>query len=208
VSRDGPSPFPAALRLVYVLDREMAADADRLEAACKGGVTAVWLRDPQAGGRDLYDAAGSLLLRCRRLGAALIVGDRVDVAMAVAADGVQIGHRGVPPRVVRPWYRGWLGVSCHTKQDLENAESSGADHVVLSPVFGVPMKGEPLGVSRLHELASQMTVPVVALGGIDTSNVASVRAAGAYGVGVIRAIRDAADPEAAARALSGPVTGS
>jgi thiamine-phosphate pyrophosphorylase len=202
VNRDEPTPFPTALRLVYVVDRESAADTDRLEAACRGGVTAVWLRDPQAGGRDLYDAAGSLLLRCRRLGAAVIVGDRVDVALAVAADGVQIGHRGVPPRVVRPWYRGWLGVSCHTQQDLEGAEAAGADHVVLSPVFGVPAKGEPLGVSRLRELASQMRVPVVALGGIDPSNVAAVRAAGVTGVGVIRAIRDADDPEAAARALS------
>jgi thiamine-phosphate pyrophosphorylase len=200
------SPFPKALRLVYVVDRRMSADAERLEAAVRGGVTAVWLREPGAGGRELYEAAGSLLLRCRRLGAAVIVGDRVDVALAVSADGVQIGHRGVPPRVVRPWYRGWMGVSCHTQQDLENAESAGADHVVLSPVFGVPAKGVPLGVARLAELVASVTVPVVALGGIDTSNVAAVRGAGVLGVGVIRAIRDAADPEAASRALSGPVT--
>jgi thiamine-phosphate pyrophosphorylase len=198
------SPFPQALRLVYVTDTAAAADGDRLDAALAAGVTSVWLREPGASGRALYEAAGSLLLRCRRLGAALIVGDRADIALAVGADGVQLGHRSPPPRAVRPWYRGWLGVSCHSAREVAAALDADADHVVVSPVFGVPEKGEPLGLDGLAALMRVATVPVVALGGIDADNAAVVRAAGVAGLAVIRALRDAADPAQAARRLSSP----
>ena len=200
--------FPAALHLVYVLDVADAKDGDRVDAALSSGVTCLWLRAPEASGRELYEAAGALVLRCRRLGAALLVGDRVDVALAVGADGVQIGARGVPPRAVRPWYRGWMGVSCHSAEELAAAVSAGADHVVLSPVHGVPQKGEALGLDGFAALAAPLLLPVVALGGIDASNAAAVRAAGADGVAVIRALRDADDVALAAEALSRAVTSS
>ena len=200
------SPFPAALRLVLVADLEDARRGDRVDAALASGVSCVWLRAPEATGRALYDAAGGLLLRCRRLGAALLVGDRVDVALAVGADGVQLGGRAVPARAVRPWYRGWIGVSCHSAADLAGAEAAGADHVVVSPVFGVPQKGPPLGVEGLAALVRGFARPVVALGGVDVDNVASVRSVPEVaGVAVIRAVRDAGDPAAAARALAGSV---
>ena len=202
----GAPPFPAALHLVLVADVEDAHRGDRIDAALSAGVTCVWLRAPQATGRALYDAAGGLLLRCRRLGAALLIGDRVDVALAVGADGVQLGGRAVPARAVRPWYRGWIGVSCHTASDLAAAAAAGADHVVVSPVFGVPEKGPPLGVEGLAALVRGFPRPVVALGGIEGSNAAAVRAVPEVaGVAVIRAVRDADDPAAAARALAGAV---
>ena len=156
----------AALRLVYVVDTAGAADGARVDAVLEHGATALWLREPGATGRALYDAAGSLLLRCRRLGAVLLVGDRADVAMAVGADGVQLGHRSPPPRSVRPWYRGWMGVSCHSATEIAAAVDAGADHVVVSPVFGVPEKGAPLGVEGLARLAAGVVPPVVALGGV------------------------------------------
>jgi thiamine-phosphate diphosphorylase len=199
------TPFPAALRLVHVVDLEGARRGDRLDAMLQNGVTCLWLRAPEATGRELYDAAGALLLRCRRLGAALLVGDRVDVAMAVGADGVELGARAAPARAVRPWYRGWMGVSCHGGTEIAAAREAGADHVVLSPVFGVPDKGEPLGLDGFRTLAREARLPVVALGGLDADRAAAVRAAGADGVAVIRALRDAADVAAAARALAGPV---
>lgn len=196
-----PRPFPAALRLVQIVDCAGAQDGARLDAALGAGVTCVWLRDPAATGRRLYDAAGSLLLRCRRLDAALLVGDRVDVAMAVGADGVQLGFRSVPVGSVRPWYRGWIGASCHNATEIAAAVDAGADHVVVSPVFGVPDKGTPLGVEGLAALAKVATVPVVALGGVEPGTVGLVRGLGLAGVAVIRALRDAEDPAAAARAL-------
>src|SRR5206468_3436784 len=112
----------------------------------------------------------------RRLGAALLVGDRIDVALAVGADGVQLGHRSVPVATVRPWYSGWMGVSCHGLADVAAAEEAGADHVVVSPVFGVPDKGAPIGLVGLAEQARSTRLPVVALGGIDPDNVGRVRA--------------------------------
>ena len=201
------SPFPGALRVVHVIDTEGARDGAFVDALLEGGVTCLWLRDPGASGRALYEAAGGLLLRCRRLEAALIVGDRVDVAVSVAADGVQLGARAAPARAVRPWYRGWLGVSCHDAAELREAEAAGADHVVLSPVFGVPDKGAPLGVERFRALAREINRPVVALGGIDADNAAEVVAAGAAGVAAIRSLRDAPDPGEAARRLAAAVTG-
>jgi len=200
------SPFPAALHLVYVCDADGAGDGDRLDALLSAGVTCVWLRAPEATGRALYEAAGALLLRCRRLGAALLVGDRVDVALAVGADGVQLGARAIPPRAVRGWYPGWMGVSCHTAEEVRAAEEAGANHLVLSPVFGVPLKGEPLLPAGLAGLARGVRVPVVALGGIDPGSVASVRAVGVAGVAAIRSLRDAPAPAAAAAALAAAVT--
>lgn len=195
-------PFPAALHLVYVCDEAGARDGARLDALLASGVTCVWLRAPEATGRALYEAAGSLLLRCRRLGAALLVGDRVDVAMAVGADGVQLGVRAIPPRAVRAWFEGWMGVSCHTAEEARAAEEAGADHVTLSPVFGVPLKGTPLGVAGLATLARGVRAPVVALGGIGPESVGAVRAVGVAGVAAIRSLRDAPDPAAAAAALA------
>ena len=200
------SPFPAALSLMQIVDAGDARLGDRIDAAIEGGVTCLWLRAPEASGREVYEAAGALVLRCRRLGAALLVGDRVDVALAVGADGVQIGNRGVPPRAVRPWYRGWMGVSCHSAEELAAAETAGADHVVLSPIFGVPKKGEALGLARFGALVAPLSIPAVGLGGVDAGTVESVRRAGAAGVAVIRAIRDAQDAGQAARQLSRVVT--
>jgi thiamine-phosphate pyrophosphorylase len=191
---------------VYVVDLEEAARGERVDRVLDAGVTCLWLRAPGATGRALYDAAGSLLLRCRRMDAALLVGDRADVALAVGADGVQIGARSPPADRVRPWYRGWLGVSCHGAAELEAAAAAGADHATLSPVYGVPEKGKPLGPERLRALVRGTSLPVVALGGVDPGNVSEALGAGARGVAVIRAIRDAADPAAAVRGLLGVVT--
>ena len=197
--------LPEALRLVHVVDLRGAADGARLDALLEGGVTCLWLRAPEATGRALYDAAGALVLRCRRLRAALLVGDRVDVALAVGADGVELGARAAPARAVRPWYRGWIGVSCHGAAEIAAARDAGANHVVISPVFGVPDKGAPLGVEGLETLVREARgLPVVALGGIGENNVAAVRATGVAGVAAIRSLRDAPDPAAAARLLAAP----
>ncbi len=195
-----------ALRLVYIVDREAARDWRRLDAVLEAGATSVWLRAPDATGSELYRTARDLVWRTRERDAALIVGDRADVALSVGATGVQLGFRSPPARKVRPWFPGWIGVSCHTESELFKAQRGGADYVVLSPLFGVPAKGGPLGTALFEKLAAQVDLPVVALGGIDGPSADRARAAGACGVAVIRALRDADDPAAAARLLSGSVT--
>jgi thiamine-phosphate pyrophosphorylase len=195
-----------ALRLVYVVDEEQAANWKHLDLVLTSGVTALWLRAPSQNGSELYRIARDLLLRCRSHGAALVVGDRADVARCAGADGVQIGHRSPPAHHVRPWFPGWMGVSCHSEADLRRAESAGADFAVLSPVYGVPSKGAPLGPTLFGRMRQTVKIPVVALGGIEPEKAAEVRAAGADGIAVIRALKDAADPALAARMLSGPMT--
>ena len=198
--------IPDALRLVYIVDREGVRNWQHLEAVLGSGTTAVWLRAPQASGAELYRSARDLVWRCHEQGVAVIVGDRADVAMAAGADGVQLSFRSPPARKVRPWFGGWVGVSCHSAAELSKAHRGGADYAILSPLFGVPSKGGPLGTAHFEQLCTDAEVPVVALGGIDPTNASQAREAGAAGVAVIRALRDADDPEAAARALCGAVT--
>jgi thiamine-phosphate pyrophosphorylase len=195
-----------ALRLVYVVTPEGVHDWKRLDGILSSGVTCLWLRLPEASGAELYRRARDLLERTRSHGASLVVGDRADVALAAGADGVQVGERSPPARKVRPWFPRWLGVSCHTEADLRRAQEAGADYAVLSPVFGVPQKGPPLGIPSFQRLRATVGIPVVALGGIDAENAPQAREAGADGVAVIRALRDVADPDAAARSLAGAMT--
>lgn len=188
-----------ALRLIYIVDLDAAADGERLRDLIRGGVTAVWLRAPKATGAQLYARARPLRDLTRTLEAALLIGDRVDVAQAVGADGVQLGHRAPPFEALRDGYAGWIGTSCHTAEDLERAARGAADHAVLSPVFAVPGKGAPLGVDGFGALRSTVDLPVVALGGIHGAHAGLLRAAGADGVAAIRALRDATDAGRAAR---------
>ncbi|MDJ0523605.1 MAG: thiamine phosphate synthase [Planctomycetota bacterium] len=203
---ESPFQLPDALRLIYIVDLEAARDWRRLDAVLEAGATCVWLRAPGATGAELYRGARDLVWRAAERGAALIVGDRADVALAVGAAGVQLGYRSPPARKVRPWFSGWIGVSCHSEAELHKAQRGGADYVVLSPLFGVPQKGGPLGTALFERLAATVDLPVVALGGIDVDSAPRAREAGACGVAVIRALRDAPDPSSAARGLSGTVT--
>jgi thiamine-phosphate diphosphorylase len=202
----GPVLLQDALRLVYVLGGEQARDWRHVDEALDGGVSALGLRVPEASGAELYRTAKDLLPKCRARGAALIVGDRADVALAAGADGVQLGHRSPPAARVRPWFGGWLGVSCHGEGDLKRAQEAQADYAVLSPIFGVPDKGAPLGTELFARLRATTTLPVVGLGGVESGNARAVLAAGAVGLAVVRARRDARDPGAAARALRATMT--
>jgi thiamine-phosphate diphosphorylase len=195
-----------ALRLVYIVNEDQSRDWRRLDAVLDGGVTALWLRAPEASGAVLYRLGKDLVGRCRSHGAALLVGDRGDVALSLGADGVQLGHRSPPAHRVRPWYSGWVGVSCHSEGDLQRAEEAGADYAVLSPVYGVPSKGSPLGAPLFGRWRASVRLPVVALGGIDATNAGEVRGAGADGVAVIRALREAVEPVETARALRAAMT--
>lgn len=193
--------LPGALRLLYVADLPAIQDWRRLDTLFEGGVTAVWLRAPQATGAELHRAARDLVRRASPFGVSVIVGDRADVAAGVGAHGVQLGYRSPPAQDVQPWFPGWVGVSCHSAGELARAEAAGADYCVLSPVFGVPRKGAPLGTLEFGALRSGVKLPVVALGGVEVSNVASILEAGADGVAAIRCLRDGQDSEASARAL-------
>jgi len=186
----------------------------RALAGDERGVCAVQLRDKAASGRALYEQAQRLREVTRRTGSGLLVNDRVDVALAVGADGVQLGERGLGVAAARGLVRGAgaggfvVGASVHDVKGAQRAARDGADFVVFAPVFEVPGKGPAAGVAGLAEVVRAVgdAVPVVALGGIAGAEEADAcRAAGARAVAVMRAVMEANDPARAVRQLLGEV---
>lgn len=161
------------------------------------------LRDKDLDGRELLALAERLRAETAARGARLWVNDRVDVALAVGADGVQLGAASLPVEIVRAMVPPGtlLGESVHA---VAEAADSLADVVVFGPVWETPSKrafGPPQGAARLGEAVRATRTPIVAIGGIDVDRAPEARAAGAAGIAVIRAILGAADPAAATRAL-------
>ena len=192
--------------LVLVTDRNAAAGRDLgdvVAAALDAGLPAVQLRDRDLPGRPLLALAERLRLLTARAGALLLVNDRVDVAVAAGADGVHLGGASMPVDVARrllpPGAR--VGVSTHAVPEVAAAT---ADFAFFGPVHATPSKaafGPPQGVARLREAVAVARIPVLAIGGITRPHIPDLRAAGAGGVAVIRAILSADDPGSATRAL-------
>ncbi|HVP18800.1 MAG TPA: thiamine phosphate synthase [Spirochaetia bacterium] len=177
-----------------------------VEAALRGGVTAVQYREKSAPTRRMIEEARELRQLCRAAGVPFIVNDRVDVALAVDADGVHVGQDDMPAAVARRLIgKGRiLGVSAVDAEEARRAEADGADYIGASPIFATPTKPDaprPMGVEGLRKLAYAVRVPVVAIGGVNANNAAAMIAAGASGVAVVSAIMAADDAEAAARAI-------
>lgn len=184
-----------------------------VEAALRGGVRTVHLRQKDATTRNLYDMAASLRTLTRRHDALLIVNDRVDVALAAGADGVHLGWQSMTVPIVRKLMESetaqrdrapLIGKSVHNPEEARRAVEEGADYLFAGPVYDTPSKAglvPTLGLSGLREICSEFDVPVVGLGGIHEGNVADVVRVSATGVAVIRAILQADKPEHAARDL-------
>ena len=181
-----------------------------IEAAVEGGVDLVQLRLPNRSAGDLYDIARALTPRLAGR-AHLIVNDRVDVALAVAGRGVQLGESGLPVAVARQLLgpAGWIGRSVHSVDGARSAEASGADFLVLGTIFetGSHPGVAGAGIDLIRRTVAAVKIPVIAIGGISVQNAADVRRAGAAGIAVISAIFGAADPVAAARDLRRELTG-
>lgn len=181
-------------------DRVLAA----IEAAASNGVDWVQLRDPVASARELYELARQVVAICRPRGVRVAVNDRLDVALAVRADAVQLGARSLPPVVAREVAGALrIGVSVHDREAAERAAASGADWLTFGHVFPTTSHpGEPArGITALAEVIRSVRVPVIAIGGIAPGNVSAALAAGAAGVAVVSAILAAPDPGQATAAL-------
>jgi thiamine-phosphate pyrophosphorylase len=175
-------------------------------AALDGGATVIQLRDKSASTRTLVEEGQALRALTRERGALLIVNDRVDVALAVEADGAHIGQDDLPITVARHLLgpERILGVSAASTGEAEEAVAGGANYLGVGPIFPSPGKadaGPATGVALLTELARRYTLPLVAIGGITAENVAATLRAGACGVAVITAIVAADDITAATRNL-------
>lgn len=163
--------------------------------ALKGGVKAVQLREKDLKTREFLSLAYELRELTLRYDARLFINDRVDIAIAVDADGVHLGQRSMPPFAVKRLSRKLIiGVSAHSLKEALTAEASGADFITLGPIYPTPSKlkyGSPIGLDALREVAGRLSIPVFAIGGIGTENLREVIEAGADGVAVISAILEA-----------------
>ena len=190
-------------------DRQQTAGRDLEEVlarALEGGVRAIQLREKDRDAVEVCRLGERLLARTRAAGAALIVNDRIDVAMAVGADGVHLTRKSLPPNEARVLVgpQMLLGISCHSLGDVTEAVDGGVDFLVLGPIYATASKapyGPPLTPEIVRRARAFCPLPILAIGGIGPERVPEVMAAGADGVAAISAVLAAPDPTLATREL-------
>ncbi len=197
--------------LYLVTDRGLAQGRETVtivRAAIAGGVTCVQLREKNCATRAFIDEARALkaLLDGLATKIPLIINDRLDVALAIGADGVHLGqtdmHIRDARRLVGPSMI--IGISAESVHDAVRAAAEGADYIGISPVFATPTKADtaaPLGLEGVRLIRAAVSLPLVAIGGIHQQNAQAVIRAGADGVAVVSAIVAADCPRTAAAAL-------
>lgn len=195
--------------LYLVTDQALScgrATIEVVEAAIRGGVRCVQLREKNLGTREMVEEAKALINLLRPRNIPLIVNDRVDVALAADADGVHLGqsdmHISDARALVGPGKL--IGISAETQDDAIQAEREGADYIGVSPVFSTATKKDianPLGLEGVQEMRKNVAIPLVGIGGISEQNAAEVMRSGADGVAVVSAIVSAACPESSARRI-------
>ncbi len=197
------------LALHVLTDHEWSRGRDLLsvaDAALKGGATIIQLRHKTASTRVLVEEGLALRTLTRQYQALLIVNDRVDVALAVDADGAHVGQDDLPAPIARRLLgpERILGVSAGSIMEAEAAVAAGADYLGVGPIYptrGKADAGAPTGIGLIQEIVARTTTPCVAIGGITAENTPEVMRAGAIGVAVITAVVAADDIAAAAHLL-------
>lgn len=200
---------PPDFDLYLVTDRTLTRERKLLwvvEEAFEGGVRAVQLREKDLAGGELFLLAEKTKRLCERYGASLLINDRVDVALAVDADGVQLGSASLPAEAARLLLgeEKLIGVSTHSLKEAEAAQGTGADFILFGPVYFTPSKaayGKPQGVGLLKEVVEKISLPIYAIGGIKEENVREVKETGIRGVALISAVVGAAEPRETARKI-------
>jgi len=177
-----------------------------VEAAVRGGVSAVQLREKSRPIPEYIDIARRIKIVLQPFGVPLIINDRLDVALAVGAAGVHLGQTDIPPGEARKLLGpdAVIGLSVETPEQAAAADHLEVDYLGVSPIFTTPTKTDLVttwGLHGLRLLRSRSRHRLVAIGGINSSNAAAVMEAGADGIAVVSAICSAPDPEASAREL-------
>ncbi len=185
-------------------DRIVSLDGfvDLANKVARSGTLALHLRAPNLGGRRLLELARRLREALKGTRSLLFINDRVDLALAINAQGVHLPKRGIPLEAVRSLVSPgtFLGRSTHSPEAARVALAQGADYVFLGPIFETASHPNrpPLGLEAIER---SLPGRVIAIGGITPERAAQCIAAGAYGVAVIRAVWEAEDPGAAAEAI-------
>jgi thiamine-phosphate pyrophosphorylase len=178
---------------------------DVVKQALKGGVTVVQLREKELNTRQFVERASELKKILRPYNVPLIINDRIDIALAVEADGVHIGQNDMPLELVKKIVPGnmIIGLSVETLQQVKEAEGLNVDYLGVSPIFSTPTKtnfdDKPWGLEGLRKARKISKHILVAIGGINAENAEDVIKAGADGIAVVSGICSAENPETASR---------
>ncbi|OGG60894.1 thiamine-phosphate diphosphorylase [Candidatus Kaiserbacteria bacterium RIFCSPHIGHO2_02_FULL_49_16] len=195
--------------LYLAADQDLAGNRqiERIvEGAVAGGVTVVQLRAKKAGARDIMALANRMHPITKKAGVPLIVNDRIDIALAIDAEGAHVGQSDLPAALARKILgpRKILGVSVKTVSDALRAQKDGADYLGVGDIFGTRSKkdaGKPIGLEAIRRIARRVRIPVIGIGGISAENAYQVIEAGADGIAVISALVLAPNPAIAAQEL-------
>lgn len=195
--------------LYVIVDPDACAGRSPIDVArlaLEGGATVIQWRDKRRDKGDQLADARAIAALCREHDAIFIINDHADLAMACGADGVHLGQHDLPIDAVRPIVGEgmMIGVSTNNVGEARAAEAAGADYVAVGAIFATATKDvtRPASVERLGEVKAAVGAPVVAIGGINPTNIGDVVAAGADAAAVISAVCGAADPRAAAAELA------
>ena len=207
----------------YVTDRKGLGSSDpigsvlgRIRAAVAADVDWMQIREKDLAGRELLAlvraAIGITHASAHAGRPGVTVNDRLDVALAAGAAGVHLGGESLPARDVIRWCRGGnapaeflVGVSCHSLEEVREAESAGASYALFGPIFETPSKerfGPPQGIARLAEVCRAVRIPVIAIGGVNEANGPECVRAGAAGIAAIRLFQEPRDPAALRKAIT------
>ncbi len=197
-----------AYRLYLVTDdqQDLATLKRVVRKAVEGGVTMVQVREKHGDVRAFIERAQAVKVILKDTDVPLIINDRVDVALAVDADGVHLGQSDMPATVARELIgpNKILGLSIENKEQLAQADSLPIDYIGLSAIFATPTKTNTKkhwGIDGLKMALSTTSLPIVAIGGINESNIPQLSATGVHGLALVSAICHAEDPKAASEYL-------
>ena len=200
---------PSDLRLYAITDRRALPAgvtlAQAVEAALDGGVTCLQLREKTASAGEILTLARTLLPLCRARKVPLLINDRVDIALAAGADGVHLGQDDLPLPEARALLGPdrILGATAHTVEEALWAQAEGADYLGVGAMFPTGTKTDtvPTSADTLKAICAAVSIPVVAIGGVNARNLPTLAGTGIAGAAVVSAIFSQSDLTAAARTL-------
>lgn len=202
---------PYSLYLVTDEQQDLSALCHVVQEAIAGGVTLVQVREKQGNIRTFVERAQAVKAVLHGSGVPLIINDRVDVALAVDADGVHLGQSDMPAQIARSLLGPdkVIGLSVENEQQLQQAQALPVDYLGVSAIFATPTKTNTVkhwGLQGLNWAMAHSHLPLVAIGGLNLNNIGSVAQTGVQGIALVSAISHAADPRRAAQQLCTLIT--
>lgn len=196
-------------RLLVVTDRHQTKGrplVSLLQRVLAAGISTIQLRERDLSARELVALAREVRVVTGSCNSQLLINDRIDVTLALEGVGVHLRSNSLPPSVARRLLgpQRLMGISVHSVEEAVQAESQGANYIVLGPIYETPSKqmfGPPLGIQTLEKACRLVRIPIVGIGGVTAERAREMRRAGAFGVAVITAILGADDVESATREM-------